>query len=100
MEQINKESLYRQAERLWGMNAQMDMLVEESAELIQAVNKVKRRCNEQTLSALYGEIADVEIMIEQAKLMLACHGDVETAKQAKLARLKEMIDKQNSVAGE
>jgi NTP pyrophosphatase (non-canonical NTP hydrolase) len=49
--------------------AQWDMVCEECAELIQAVLKYRRDPNPVTLANLIEEIADVTIMLEQARLM-------------------------------
>lgn len=61
-----REKLYKTAIQVWGKESQMNMLVEECAELIQSVNKYRRKGSENILE----EIADVEIMIEQAKIIL------------------------------
>lgn len=59
----------------YGYKAQSNMLMEECAELIQAVNKHKRALAsgegiDEALDKLTEEIADVELMIEQIKHLL------------------------------
>jgi NTP pyrophosphatase (non-canonical NTP hydrolase) len=52
----------------YGIESQRRMLVEECAELIQAVSKVERNgSTTETIRNLFAEIADVEIMLEQVK---------------------------------
>ena len=83
----------------YGWDAQSNMLIEECAELIQAVNKYKRI--EDSLARLsiafdnlVEEIADVEIMLEQVKhLMQVPEEDIHTAKVFKIIRTKERIAK-------
>ncbi len=61
----------------YGLYAQFDQLVEESAELIQSINKFKRSCGNgqpveinrlRALTRVLEEIADVEVCIDQIKL--------------------------------
>ena len=77
----------------WGANKQTDMLHEEIGELLQAVNKHKRKNSLDNRENLLEEIADVEIMLEQQKLMIAgaAHSAVEAYKERKLQRLTEKL---------
>ncbi len=55
------------AVRLWGGDAQLDMMIEECAELIQAVSHYRRgRADAVTVAR---EIADVRLMLDQAAFM-------------------------------
>ena len=57
----------------YGVNSQRRQLVEECAELIQAVCKMNRATQQESGNAFYNfleEIADVEIMLEQTKQTL------------------------------
>lgn len=89
----NRFELYCRTIEKWGEGSQIDMIVEECAELIQAINKHKRKPNENNLIMLAGEIADVEIMLEQAKLIYKISYEVETIKKNKLVRLEERLNK-------
>lgn len=52
----------------YGIEEQQGMLVEECAELIQAVNKLHRKhYSTESMQNLFSEVSDVEIMIEQIK---------------------------------
>ena len=56
----------------YGFESQREILVEECAELIQSVSKMKRN-GEKVSSSFIEELADVSIMVEQ--MLLALHDD-------------------------
>lgn len=98
-----KEVLTRIAKH-YGYEAQSRQMVEEMAELTVAINKFWRkqlRCgmrkfpNEPTNTkeedAIIEEIADVEIMLEQMKILLECEEEVEIYKESKVKRQLERI---------
>lgn len=66
---MKKEELYMQAWRIWGRDIQLDILIEEMAELTQAVIKA-RRCNMIWNPVVLEEIADVTICLEQIDTIL------------------------------
>lgn len=87
-----EEKIHRIA-NYYGADSQLDQTIEEIAELTVAIRKFKRnRCNNITdkVSLLYnlsGEIADVEIMLEQLKYLLPfVEEDVDKIKVEKLDR--------------
>ena len=64
-------NLYKKAIEKWGLEAQMNMTIEECAELIVALSKATRPtsnlyCDER-VDAILDELVDVEIMVEQMK---------------------------------
>lgn len=79
-----------------GYERQSNMLMEECAELIQAINKHKRLCNHdrsidktwtELVDDVMEEIADVEIMIEQVKYLLNINPRyIDMIKEAKIDR--------------
>lgn len=77
----------------YGSLNQIDMLHEEIGELLQAINKDKRKRTLATRDNVLEEIADVEIMLEQLKIMTvgAAHSAVEQYKREKLERLKKKL---------
>jgi NTP pyrophosphatase (non-canonical NTP hydrolase) len=81
--------------KIYGEANQLDMVTEECAELIQAINKVKRAqsriIRQGMINALLVEVADVEIMIEQIKIMFSGYEAVESAKKEKLDRLAHRV---------
>ena len=85
MEKNNKEVLEK-AIATFGYTHQSDKTIEELAELINAI--MKFRFNKATLSDVASEIADVEIMVEQFKMMYCCYREVEMHKQFKIDRLE------------
>lgn len=66
-----------------------ELKIEECAELIQAINK-EHRGRAHNISE---EIADVEIYLEQLKIINNCADEVERYKTAKMKRLKARITK-------
>ena len=82
----------------FGYEIQSDQLVEECAELIQAVNKYRRACGtgqathiseKEAFENLVEEIADVESMLEQVKHLLKIPQEtIESVKTFKTSRIK------------
>ena len=80
----------------YGYDAQSNQLIEECAELIQAVNKYRRANDKATAEIAYDnlveEIADVEIMLEQIKhLLLISEENIQATKLYKINRTKERM---------
>ena len=87
----------------YGYEAQSSQLIEECAELIQAINKYRRATSGRglplpdyksavTFENLIEEIADVEIMLGQIKYLLSIpEEDLEAIKLFKINRTKERI---------
>lgn len=111
----NSQELLKANLEHYGPIFQMDMCIEEMAELIQAINKVKRKFrpaiaerltfihNPEYINAMdinqaltyYGlcsEIADVKITLAQLEMIFSKEA-VDLALSRKLARLKENLDK-------
>lgn len=81
-------NIYKLALDKYGLEAQFDQCIEELAELIVALRHNKRLRN--TAMDVLNEIADVEIMLEQMKLIFGEH-EYEACKMAKLARLGDRL---------
>lgn len=93
MEQMTDAEAFRKAVEYWGIEAQLDMVVEECAELIQAVQKIKRHgINPETLSNVITEIADMRIMLEQMRVILDHDGMWDEAYGLKIKRLKQRLE--------
>lgn len=84
-----RESVAADALRLWGEAAQLDMMIEECAEFIQAVQHYKR--GRVTAEAVASEIADVRLMMDQAAWMFGPDLCADLHRQ-KLVRLTARID--------
>ena len=86
--------ILRKAIDTYGTEAQMMQCIEEMAELIQAINKYFRaNTNEEMVKAYISvieEISDVQIMLEQMRLLF---GDKAVDEQitAKLGRLQKRL---------
>ncbi len=74
----------------FGNNNQIDQAEQELIELLDAL-KHRHRPGRET--NLYEEIADVEIMLEQLKIIFRCDDAVSGMRTRKLARLEQRIDK-------
>jgi len=86
----DNRKLYKEAVKTFGHASQIDMMIEECAELIFAIQKHKRvlPCD------VPGEIADVEIMCAQMRIIFP---GVADAKKRKLERLYFLIEERKDV---
>ena len=88
-----RERILRDAVRTWGRDAQMLMMVEEMSELTKEICKFYRTTDDESASAVAGnireEMADVQIMLDQMKIMF---GRVEPMMRAKLDRLEKRLE--------
>ncbi len=100
MDQIEKENLYNTAWKHWGPTSQIDMLIEEMAELTHAILGTRR--NGVTYSYAFSEeMADVIICLEQLETRMrlfprtldkgSLWDQVLEIKEMKLKRLKERL---------
>lgn len=98
----SKEIMYK-AINTYGVENQMIKTVEELSELSQALCKSIVRLNytkEKTsleddlksVDNIFEEIADVEIMLEQCKIMFQCDKEVNEWKQEKIKRLERRLE--------
>lgn len=88
---MNKQELYEKAIDKWGFHTQSIILMEECAELIQAVSKLHRTGNP---NQMFEEMADVRIMIEQILSYYKPIGEdlVDSHYKCKLSRLKSLVN--------
>lgn len=89
---INKKEVYKKALETWGREAQITMVFEEMSELQKELCKALR--GNQVTGNIAEEIADVEIMLEQMKLLFEIEGLVRANKIYKLERLDERLEDQ------
>ena len=82
--------VYEKAIAKWGKTSQLIMFIEEASELTKELTKDMRSLGDK--KAIIGEIADVEIMLEQLKLIYKCTSPLEEIKKVKLARLEERVE--------
>ena len=87
---MHEMSLLQRAVSKWGKDAQMKMVLEEMSELQKEICKMWR--GKDNRGAIAEEVADVEIMLDQLKLMLDIPYQVEQHRQNKLQRLRERLE--------
>lgn len=89
----DKESIYRAAISVWGKDAQENQAIEEMAELIQAINKMRRQPSPEHLDSLKEELADVQIMLDQLRLIHRVSDDeLQFYEAQKLQRLQTRLE--------
>ena len=84
----------------YGYGEQSLMLIEEMAELAQAINKFRRAGKSEQDAALdhiHEEIADVEVCLDQIKWLLGCEANVKMWKDIKTARQVKRIEAENDI---
>lgn len=79
----------RKAIETYGISAQVDVAIEEMAELTQALIHDRRG----RLSNIPEEIADVEIMLQQLKMYFNIIEDTEKIKLQKIQRLVLLLER-------
>jgi NTP pyrophosphatase (non-canonical NTP hydrolase) len=79
--------IYSMAVEKYGPFAQATQAMEECGELIVAINKHFFRGKTLEDSGIIGELADVQIMVEQLIHILGVHSQVQQTKKQKLNRL-------------
>ena len=95
--------ILRSAIRHYGSNTQIDVAIEEMAELTQALVKCKRYAEDKDFERfrqnVVEEIADVEIMINQLFIIfdISC-GEVLDIQNEKLSRLRKRIEEDRNNA--
>lgn len=76
----------------FGVQSQLDMAIEECAELIDALMKHRRGRND--IQAVVTEIADVQIMMAQLEIIFAGNSKiVEMERMRKMDRLRNRLGK-------
>ncbi|HQB84999.1 MAG TPA: hypothetical protein PLZ69_00995 [Candidatus Pacearchaeota archaeon] len=89
--------IYKKAIKKFGSYKQTLKTIEELSELIQAIItfNISECINvdiDDEMYFIYEEIADVEIMLEQLKIIFNCHDTVDKIKKQKLERLEKLIN--------
>ena len=81
-------NIYLEAVAKWGVESQITLMVEESAELIKAIMKFFYRHGKKCI--VVEELADVEIMCEQMRVIFDSQ-KIDVIKKQKLERLKNLL---------
>lgn len=89
-EYISEAEVLQRALDTYGSLPQIVMAFEEMSELQKELCKYLR--GKYSPANIAEEIADVEIMIEQMKMLFCCADDVRNERRRKVERLKERLD--------
>ena len=81
----------------YGEEAQLKMVLEEMSELQKEI--CKRWIGQDNAGSIAEEVADVEIMLVQLKMMLGIEPDVENCRLVKLLRLQERLEETGNESG-
>lgn len=82
----------------YGTLSQQDIAIEEMAELQKAILKHRRNPSEEMRQDIIDEIADVQNMLEQLKIIYSCHKDVEERVEYKIDRQIKRIKKKHNIS--
>lgn len=92
----HREKILQDAVRTWGRDAQSLMMIEEMSELTKAICKLYRAAgftnNGAAVEAIREEMADVQIMLDQMRIMF---GETGHQERLKLERLERRLGKAN-----
>ena len=99
---MEDKTLYEMCVRVWGIEAQTDMMIEEMSELTKALLKLRRAHNKpqaiknSRLNDLLEEMFDVEFVLNQIKYIYIDNGsdlDKEYYNKIKQLKMKEVMEK-------
>lgn len=88
-----EKKIFQDALRVFGGRNQITVALEEMSELQKEFCKYLRNDSSFSTDNIAEEMADVEIMLEQMKMIFRCDDAVEEQRQYKVQRLRERIDK-------
>lgn len=89
-EYISEAEVLQRALDTYGSSMQIVVMMEEMSELQKELCKYLR--GRGSLEHIAEETADVEIMLEQMKMLFCCTDDVRNERRRKVERLKERLD--------
>ena len=89
-EYINETEVLQRALDTYGSSMQIVGMMEEMSELQKELCKNLR--GRGSIEHIAEEIADVEIMLEQMKMLFLCADDVRDVRRRKVERLKVRLD--------
>ena len=91
MRTASETEVFRKAIDTYGEESQMHMVLEEMSELAKEICKLLRYSKNQRKRHVAEEVADVEIMLEQIKMIFHIDDDVEMWRLDKTVRLKKKL---------
>lgn len=86
---MTEKQIYKQAIEKWGTDAQILMVFEEMSELQKELCKNWRGKN--NAEQIAEEVADVEIVLAQLKMIYGISGTVRQFRDEKLVRLEQRL---------
>ena len=90
----NEVKIMQTALDQWGLNAQVGQTIEECAELIVVLQKYINRTERPEVDDILGEIADVEMMLAQMRLVLGIDDDALRKRiEEKFERLSQYLSR-------
>lgn len=89
-EYIDESTVLQRALDTYGSNLQIVVTMEEMSELQKELCKYLR--GKYSPASIAEEIADVEIMLEQMKMLFCCADDVRAVRSRKVDRLRNRIE--------
>ena len=89
----SQQKVLIQALEKFGAPAQINMVIEECAELIQAIRKHDRKPSDATRKNLLEEMADVLICVEQLVYISYAYEDIPKIIARKINRLSKRMEK-------
>ena len=89
-EYMSETEVLQRALDTYGYDLQIMMVLEEMSELQKELCKYLR--GKYSPANIAEEIADVEIMLEQMKMLFFCSDEVRDVRRRKVERLKERLD--------
>ena len=87
----SEQDTFEAAISTYGKEQQLIVAIEELSELQKEICKVLRKNIGRPRSKVHEEIADVEIMLEQVKIIFQIDDDVEMWRLDKVVRLRERL---------
>lgn len=89
---LYKTMTLKAAIETFGKEAQKDMMIEEMSELTKELLKERRGADNE--NAILEEMADVQITLDEMKLI---YGDTKAIEETKICRLQEKIEEYNGI---
>ena len=87
---VEEIDIYKNAVKLWGKRFQSDMMIEEMSELTKIILKDRR--GKATADDIISEMVDVQIMLNQMRVIMNDESKWERWKAFKLDRLQSLIE--------
>ena len=89
----NTYLICKEAVNVWGTSSQIGMFVEEIGEVLQAINKLSRKTDEERYDNLIEELVDLQIMLIQMRIIYHIPDKLwDEMMDKKTRRLRQRLD--------